>query len=421
MRKILLFIVSLFTLSALNAQGIQLLDKSGNVVNGDTIEFIHYMDTAIAQSDFKHDQFVTVFNSSTTDSMNIDLSREEIDIIPGTADYYCWGTQCLLATNAGINPFWQANDPVKTAPQDSAGGLAPLSIYISPRGNDGEALFKFIFTDIDDRTGNTEAIVYVRWTILDSTVYSDPVMLFNPKPRKFVVFGDSISRKTSINGDTIKITSGANRNTPTATFEQELNFNVFNATGQMMQLDMSREEISTIQGSGDYFSWNNDTTAETSAGTVARASANSAVQVMPRKVANSDFSMRLFLKSDSIGTAIYKYTYTDMVNTNNKGSFFVKWVVDDITSLDELEYENSFSVYPNPVNDFTRINFEKPLTFNQQEIEVYNILGEEIQSVKVAFGARFVDLNASELPSGIYFLNVIVDGSKIGSKKMIVQ
>ena len=207
MRKNLLFIASLLVFSAAGAQSIRLLNDLGNVVNDDTITFTHYMDTAITQADFKHDEFVAVVNNSATDTMNIDLTRNEIDFIPSSADYFCWGTQCLLARLAGTRTQWQAFDPVLTDPLDSAGGSAPLQIYLSPRGNDGASLFKYTFEDIDDLTGNNAASVYVKWVILDSTVYSDPVMLFNVKPRKFVVFGDSISRKTEYNTDTITINS----------------------------------------------------------------------------------------------------------------------------------------------------------------------------------------------------------------------
>ena len=92
MRKNLLFIASLLVFSAAGAQSIRLLNDLGNVVNDDTITFTHYMDTAITQADFKHDEFVAVVNNSATDTMNIDLTRNEIDFIPSSADYFCWGT-----------------------------------------------------------------------------------------------------------------------------------------------------------------------------------------------------------------------------------------------------------------------------------------------------------------------------------------
>ncbi len=423
MRKNLLFIASLLVFSAAGAQSIRLLNDLGNVVNDDTITFTHYMDTAITQADFKHDEFVAVVNNSATDTMNIDLTRNEIDFIPSSADYFCWGTQCLLARLAGTRTQWQAFDPVLTDPLDSAGGSAPLQIYLSPRGNDGASLFKYTFEDIDDLTGNNAASVYVKWVILDSTVYSDPVMLFNVKPRKFVVFGDSISRKTEYNTDTITINSVLNSGTSlTPLFEEEVFFNVFNATGSPMQLDMVREEIATIPRSGDYFMWNGTTTSETKAGVSSVVAANNPASVDPRMVANEDFSIKLYLQADSAGgTAIYRYSFTDVNDPSRTNSFIVKWVVDKVTSLQEIERASNFSISPNPAEFSTTLNFESSMNFDRQEIQMFNILGEQVYSTSLQRGTKSFDLNVERFPKGIYFININANGSRVSSKKMIVK
>lgn len=423
MTKNLLFIASLLVFSVAGAQSIRLLNDVGTIVNDDTITFTHYMDTAITQADFKHDEFVAVVNSSATDTMNIDLIRNEIDFISGSADYFCWGTQCLLARLAGTRTQWQAFDPVLTNPQDSAGGSAPLQIYLSPRGNDGVSLFKYTFEDVDDASGNNAASVYAKWVILDTTVYSDPVMLFDIKPRKFSLFGDSISRKTVFNGDTITINSVLNSSSSlTPLFEEELFFNIFNATGEQMDVDMVREEITTIPRSGDYFMWNGTTTSETKAGVSPTTAANNPVSVDPRMVANKDFSIKLFLQADSVGgTAIYKYLFTDPNDPTNTNSFIVKWIVDKVASIQEIERANNFSISPNPAETSANISFENPMNFDRQEVQMFNILGEQVFSSSLQRGAKTFKLNVERFPKGIYFINITANGSRVSSKKMIVK
>lgn len=422
MRKKLFFIASLLMFSAASAQTVKLLDSSGTVVNGDTVTFTHYIDTAITQSDFKHDEFVTVVNATSTDTMSIDLIREEIDIIPGSADYYCWGTQCLLARVAGTRIVWQAFDPVETFPNDSAGGVAPLQIYLSPRGNDGVALFKYTFTDENDRTGANSASVYVKWVILDTTQYSDPVMLFNIKPRKFAVFGDSISRKTSINGDTVTIESVLNNiNASNPLFEETIRFKVFNANGSPMQIDMSREEISTVARSSDYFMWNGTTTSSILAGSSQITRANAPASVDPRLTASGD-SIKVYLRPDSVGgTAIFKYSFTDINDPNKTGSFFVKWVVDNVTSLSEIDVANNYGVYPNPASVGTTLSFDKALNFNRQEVQLINLLGEQVLVEMIQKGSTMHEITVDNLPKGIYFVNVMINGSRANAKKLIVK
>ena len=423
MTKNLLFIASLLVFSTADAQTIQLLNSSGIVVNDDTVTFTHYMDTALTQADFKHDEFVAVVNNTAADTMNIDLIRSEIDFIPSSADYYCWGTQCLLARLAGTRPEWQAFDPVETFPQDSAGGSAPLQIYLSPRGNEGESLFKYIFTDIDDTSGTNEASVYVKWVILDTTVYADPVMLFDLKPRKFSLFGDSISRKTVFNSDTLVFRGGLNSSsTINPLFEEEVFFNIFNATGSPMQLDMVREEVATITRSGDYFMWNGTTTTETKAGASVTSAANNPVSVEPRLIANKDFSIKLYLQADSVvGTAIYRYSFTDVNDPSKTGSFIVKWVVDNFTSLAEIEDKGKFSIYPNPAEAQATVSFENPMNFNRQEVQMFNILGEQVFTAPLKKGTTLFELNVENFPKGIYFINVVANGARVSSKKMIVK
>ena len=354
--------------------------------------------------------------------MSIDLIREEVEIIPGSADYYCWGTQCLLARLAGTRKVWQAFDPVETFPGDSAGGTAPLQIYLAPRGNDGVALFKYTFADDNDRTGNNSASVYVRWVILDTTQYSDPVMLFNLKPRKFSLFGDSISRKTSINGDTLRIRSALNNSSSSnPLFEEEVLFNVFNATGSVMNLDMEREEIATISRSSDYFMWNGNTTTATNAGTAQKTRANAPVSVDPRLVANKDFSIKLYLRADSVaGVAIYKYSYTDINDPSKTGSFFVKWTVDNITSINENKVESNFKLYPNPAQTNAMLNFNEVLNFDRQEVQLINILGEQVLVESIRKGVNSHDLNVENLPKGIYFVNVVINGERVNSNKLMI-
>ena len=243
--------------SILNAQPIQILDSSGSVINNDTLTFTHFLNNDISQSDFTHEQFIFIFNSSLVDSMNIDMTRHEIQFIPGSGDYFCWGTQCKLEQAAGSIPVWQAFDPVKTAPQDTAGGLAPLAIYISP--------------------------------------------------------------------------------------------------------------------------------------------------------------------NEKFGEAIFRYEFVDQIDTSNKASVFVKWVIVNITSLEENSFNNKVAIYPNPAIEKTSINFESALNYKQQKIEVYNITGKLVKEMTVNHGATNIEMNTEDLTSGIYFVNLIANGTRVASKKLIVK
>ena len=52
---------------------------------------------------------------------------------------------------------------------------------------------------------------------------------------------------------------------------------------------------------------------------------------------------------------------------------------------------------------------------------MFNILGESVYTATLKKGTKTYDLNVEDLPKGIYFVNVVADGARVSSKKMIVK
>lgn len=385
------------------------MGNSGTLINDDTLTFTHFFGTSdpFALAPEEKD-FMEIVNN-TANTMRIDLIRTEIEIIKGSGDYFCWGTQCFLEKPAGSDSIWKSGDLVTTAAGDSAGGDLPLSVYVNPKGFHGTALYKYTFADEDDRSGNSQASIYARWILIDTTDYGKAVVLFD-------------STKADIDGDTIRLVDFLNNDLTQSDFEHELTFPIFNATDSTLNLDLKREEIQTISGSGDYFSWGAVQSTETQAGTSTSVTAGSPIAVAPRSDAKGSNPFKLFLNPGTVGgTAIYKYSFTDQDDPSKTASIIVKWTVNNVTSLAENILNKGFSIYPNPVEDNTSIRFEEELNFKNQSLEVYNLLGEKVKSIRIDNGANAIDVNTSEMVSGIYFVNVMIDGERIASKKMIVK
>lgn len=67
----------------------------------------------------------------------------------------------------------------------------------------------------------------------------------------------------------------------------------------------------------------------------------------------------------------------------------------------------NFEIFPNPANDFLIIkNIDAPL-FSKKRIFINDILGKEIQSFSLNAMEEKIDI--SNIPSGVYFLNLIID------------
>lgn len=190
-RKLLFLAFGLTAVFGLNAQSIGLTNTNNQSIVDDTLIFWHAVDTTQFNLDFKHENLVTVTNNSSN-TMNIDLIREELSFIPGTGDYFCWGTQCFNEVAAGSNPTWIANDPVNTAPNATAGGIG-FSIYFAHKNTKvGEALHKFTFTDLLS-TPAIQSSLFVRWslsylTTVDEIALNKSYQLYpNPAEDQFTV------------------------------------------------------------------------------------------------------------------------------------------------------------------------------------------------------------------------------------------
>lgn len=88
--------------------------------------------------------------------------------------------------------------------------------------------------------------------------------------------------------------------------------------------------------------------------------------------------------------------------------------VDMANAISSLEELGGLKVYPNPVVDFLEIENDKFIN----ELQITNEIGELIVQFKDIEGNLKIELNT--LPSGVYLLNVKLDG-KVGSTKFIKQ
>jgi hypothetical protein len=96
------------------------------------------------------------------------------------------------------------------------------------------------------------------------------------------------------------------------------------------------------------------------------------------------------------------------------------------TSSDGLKKYNDASAtleqnIPNPFTNNTIIKYIIPLSAKNAAINVYNSNGQLLKTVNlIAKGSGQINLNASEFSAGTYYYNLVMDGLKSASNKMIL-
>ena len=149
------------------------------------------------------------------------------------------------------------------------------------------------------------------------------------------------------------------------------------------------------------------------------------------------------IKTDNSGNALWTKTfggiYSDWGNsiqeTIDQGYIIVgvglggAWLIKTTPDVSSIESNNNSMIsdsslhqnYPNPFNPSTKINWQSPVG-SWQTLKVYDVLGNEIATLVDEYksvGKYEVEFNASSLPSGVYFYELIA-GSFIKTKKMLL-
>ncbi len=78
------------------------------------------------------------------------------------------------------------------------------------------------------------------------------------------------------------------------------------------------------------------------------------------------------------------------------------------------------SVFPNPTSGIFTIHFAGAQNFEPENIEIFNVLGERVETQCIA--SLQTTINLTKQPNGIYFYRVVSEsGSLVGEGKLIIQ
>jgi PKD repeat protein len=83
-------------------------------------------------------------------------------------------------------------------------------------------------------------------------------------------------------------------------------------------------------------------------------------------------------------------------------------------------YDNTFKVQPNPARDFITVDYFIPFTSRKAKIIMTNIIGQVLKTFSVSNGKQSSELNISDAFSGVYFLNLNIDGKIVCSRKLFI-
>jgi hypothetical protein len=79
------------------------------------------------------------------------------------------------------------------------------------------------------------------------------------------------------------------------------------------------------------------------------------------------------------------------------------------------------NIYPNPANDMAELDYTISPTLRDARLIIYNVLGAQMNEIPLSKTERKIRVDTREMPTGLYFYQLSVDGKKVATKKMLVR
>jgi len=149
------------------------------------------------------------------------------------------------------------------------------------------------------------------------------------------------------------------------------------------------------------------------------------------------FSKDMFAKNYDISFCYNTYPYDRIIDTTISITIepdsvnYYEFILDTLLTGIEVipfNFDYSLSAFPNPSIGKTTISFEIPAGMNSSKalIKIFNTSGEIISIIPVSTSAHkekhSVNWNIdNEIPSGMYFYKLELDGIKVASSKIILS
>lgn len=91
---------------------------------------------------------------------------------------------------------------------------------------------------------------------------------------------------------------------------------------------------------------------------------------------------------------------------------------EQLYSSDRITVSN---IYPNPANDYAELDYTVQGNVRDAKVIFYNILASPVAEYELAKNDRKLRVNTREMPTGVYFYRLVVDGKNVATKKMLVR
>ena len=329
--------------------------------------------------------FHAVVKNNFNRDVNLYLGREILSEVEGSSNYFCWANGCWPTDMDTSSNF-------QTIAAGEMSGAEDFSAHYNPYDHYGTTVIKYTFFDADFPDARVSIVVRYQYENSEESL----IQLIND--------GEVI-------GDTVVVTEY------NATFgEMSFHAVVKNNSDRDANLYLARENLTTVDGSSNYFCWANGCWPPDM-----DTSANYQTIAAGDQSGEEDFSTH-YNPMNHHGTTVVKYTFFDADEESLKTSVVVKyvWEADGINDHENELFELS-DIFPNPATDHFTLNYDLSNIHSKTSLKLFNLLGSEVKNIALDRSSRQLVIQTGDLAKGIYFYSIVSGNKVLKTKKLIIQ
>jgi len=180
-------------------------------------------------------------------------------------------------------------------------------------------------------------------------------------------------------------------------------WSVQNISNNALSVRASRNVISEVAGSENYFCWGVCFTSEVN------ISPAQIAQQMPAGSTNDTFYAH-YRANGYAGQTEVEYCFFDANNTADRSCHRVLYCVDVaecVVSVSELDSESTnLEIFPNALSGLGKISYSLPLGLRKGQIDIFSTTGQLVKSVQLNSREGLVLIHGSDFANGTYMVRL---------------
>jgi hypothetical protein len=113
--------------------------------------------------------------------------------------------------------------------------------------------------------------------------------------------------------------------------------------------------------------------------------------------------------------------FIDPADSLSEYAFIAKFGNGKFSGIQSVTSGTWLNIYPNPFSGSAFVDYSLPSDSKGATLLVYDLLGRERDSYKLPGNEGHASIDAANLGAGIYFYSMIVDGTSVATRKMVIE